>query len=164
MNIGIKGQLGAKYKGDEIMSKVLIVYCSMSGNTKAAAEAIAAGAKKAGAQVTIKTGFEAQPDDLLGCDAVALGSYDAFSYMGGGLKDFLDRAYYPTQGLITDKPYVSFVSHGGGGRAIQSVESIANSFKLKKIADAILIKGRPEGEAIAHLKELGAKLAAVTGK
>ena len=73
------------------MSKVLIVYCSMSGNTKAAAEAIAAGAKKAGAQVTIKTGAEAQAKDLLDCDAVALGSHDAFSYMGGGLKDFLIR-------------------------------------------------------------------------
>ncbi len=80
------------------MSKVLVVYCSMTGNTKAAAEAIAAGAKGAGAKVTLKTGTEAQPQDLLDCDAVALGSYDAFSYMGGGLKDFLDRAFYPTQG------------------------------------------------------------------
>lgn len=36
------------------MSKVLVVYCSMSGNTKAAAEAIAAGAKEAGGRVTDK--------------------------------------------------------------------------------------------------------------
>ncbi len=146
------------------MSKVLIVYCSMSGNTKAAAEAIAAGAGQAGAQVTMRTGFDAQPNDLLECDAVALGSYDAFSYMGGGLKDFLDRAYYPTQGLVTDKPYAAFVSHGGGGRAIQSIESLAGSFKLKKMAESVLIMGKPEGKAIADLKELGAKLAAVTGK
>ncbi len=147
------------------MSKVLVVYCSMSGNTKAAAEAIAAGARKAGAQVTIKTGTDAQSKDLLECDAVALGSYDAFSYMGGGLKDFFDRAYYPTQGLVTDKPYVAFVTHGGGGRAIQSIESLANSFKLKKIAEPVSIMGKPEGKAIADLKELGAKLAAaVTGK
>jgi flavorubredoxin len=146
------------------MSKVLVVYCSMSGNTKAAAEAIAAGAKKAGAQVTIKTGTEAQARDLLECDAVALGSYDAFSYMGGGLKDFFDRAFYPTQGQVTDKPYAAFVTHGGGGRAIQSIESLAKSFKLKKIAESISIQGKPEGKAIADLKELGAKLAAVTGK
>jgi flavorubredoxin len=146
------------------MSKVLVVYCSMSGNTKAAAEAIAAGARQAGAQVTIKAGMEAQPKDLLECDAVALGSYDAFSYMGGGLKDFLDRAFYPTQGQVTDKPYSAFVTHGGGGSAIQSIESIAKSFKLKKIAEAVSVKGKPEGQAIADLKELGAKLAAVTGK
>ena len=107
------------------MAKVLVVYCSMTGNTKAAAEVIAEGAREAGAQVTLKPGTEAQPNDLLECDAVALGSYDAFSYMGGGLKDFFDRAFYPTQGQVTDKPYVAFLTHGGGGRAIQSIEYIA---------------------------------------
>jgi len=146
------------------MAKVLVVYCSMTGNTKAAAEAVAAGAKAAGAKVTLKTGTEAQPQDLLDCDAVALGSYDAFSYMGGGLKDFLDRAYYPTQGEVTDKPYAAFVTHGGGGKAGQSIESLAKAFKLKKIAPAASITGKPEGQAIADLKELGAKLAAAAGK
>ena len=142
------------------MSKVLVVYCSMSGNTKAAAEAIAEGAKAAGARVTLKNGVDAEPKDLLECDAVALGSYDAFSYMGGGLKDFLDRALYPTQGQVTDKPYAAFLTHGGGGKAIQSIESVAHSFKLKKIAEPVLVKGKPEGQAIAALKALGAKLAA----
>jgi flavorubredoxin len=146
------------------MSKVLVVYCSMSGNTKAAAEAIAEGAKSAGAQVVVKNGFEAQPEDLLECSAVALGSYDAFSYMGGGLKDFLDRAFYPTQKKVANKPYAAFLTHGGGGKAIQSIESVAQSFKLKKAAEPVLAKGRPEGQAVADLKALGAKLAAAAGK
>jgi flavorubredoxin len=141
------------------MAKVLVVYCSMSGNTKAAAEAVAAGARSAGAQVEVKTGFDAQPDDLQKCDAVALGSYDAFSYMGGGLKDFLDRAFYPTQNTVTGKPYAAFLTHGGGGKAITSIESIAQSFKLKKVADSVLVKGRPDANAVAALKALGAKLA-----
>jgi flavorubredoxin len=146
------------------MSKVLVVYCSLSGNTKAAAEAVAEGAKGAGAQVVVKRGLDAQPPDLLDCGAVALGSYDAFSYMGGGLKDFLDRAFYPTQGQVTDKPYAAFLTHGGGGRAIQSLESTAQSFKFKKAADPVLVKGKPEGKAIIDLKDLGAKLAAAAGK
>lgn len=141
------------------MSKVLVVYCSMSGNTKAAAEAVAEGARAAGAKVKLKTGFEAQPGDLLDCDAVALGSYDAFSYMGGGLKDFLDRAFYPTQGSVTEKPYAAFLTHGGGGKAIASIESVAQSFKLKKIADSVLVQGRPDAKASVALKALGAKLA-----
>ena len=61
------------------MAKVLVVYCSLSGNTKAAAEAVAAGAREAGARVAVKTGAEAVPEDLTACDAVALGSYDSFS-------------------------------------------------------------------------------------
>lgn len=146
------------------MAKILVVYCSMTGNTKAAAEAVAEGAKSAGAKVVIKTGLEAQPKDLLECNAVALGSYNAFSYMGGGLKDFFDRALYPTKDQVTDKPYVAFVSHGGGGKAIQSIESVAQSFKFKKIADPVLVKGKPEGQAIADLKALGAKIAAAVGK
>jgi flavodoxin len=146
------------------MSKVLIVYCSMTGNTKAAAEAVAEGAKGAGAKVTLKTGTEAGSKDLLECDAVALGSYDAFSYMGGPLKDFLDRAFYPTQGKVTDKPYAAFLTHGGGGKAISSIESVAQSFKLKKIAEPVLVKGKPDAQAIAGLKTLGAKLASAVTK
>ena len=146
------------------MVKVLVVYCSMSGNTKAAAEAVAAGAKEVGARVTLRTGAEAQPQDLLECDAVALGTYDAFSYMGGGLKDFLDRAFYPTQGQVTDKPYAAFVTHGGGGKAGQSIESLAQAFKLKKVAPTVSIQEKPAGRAIAELKDLGSKLAAAGGK
>ena len=146
------------------MAKILIVYCSMSGNTKAAAEAVAEGAKAAGAKTVVKAGVEAQPEDLLACDAVALGSYDAFSYMGGGLKDFLDRAYYPTQNQVTNKPYAAFLTHGGGGKAIASMESVAQSFKFKKAADPVLVKGKPDGKAIADLKALGAKLAGAAGK
>lgn len=146
------------------MPKVLIVYCSITGNTKAAAEAIAEGARTAGAQVTIKEGTAAQPSDLLECDAVALGSYDAFSLMGGGLKDFLDRSYYPTQGQVTDKPYAAFLSHGGGGKAIKSIESIAQSFKFKKVAEAVVVKGKPEGQDLSVLKALGAKIAEAAGK
>ena len=59
-------------------------------NTKAAAEAVANGVRAAGGEVVVKNASEAQSEDLLNCDAVALGSYDAFSYMGGGLKDFFD--------------------------------------------------------------------------
>ena len=146
------------------MPKVLVVYCTMSGNTKAAAEAVAAGAAEAGAEVVLKVGLEAGPEDLAGCDAVALGSYDAFSYMGGGLKDFLDRAYYPTQGQVTDKPYAAFLTHGGGGKAIASIESVAQSFKLKKVAEAALVKGKPDGQVITKLKTLGAKLAEAVKK
>ncbi|MCE5219133.1 flavodoxin [bacterium] len=142
------------------MAKVLVVYCSLTGHTKAAAEAVAAGAKEAGAEVVVKPGSEAGPDDLRACGAVALGSYDAFSYMGGGLKDFLDRSFYPTQGEVTDKPFGAFVTHGGGGRAIDSVESVAKSFKLKKVADSVSVKGAPDEAAKALLKALGAKLAA----
>ena len=144
---------------EDNMAKVLVVYCSMTGNTEAAANAVAEGARDAGAEVTVKTGLEATPEDLLACDAVAVGSYDAFSYMGGGLKDFFDRAYYPTQGQVTDKPCGIFLTHGGGGRAMESMESTCRSFKFKVAGEPVSVKGKPDAVAEAKLRELGAKLA-----
>jgi len=144
------------------MTKVLVVYCSMSGNTRAAAEVVAAGAKGAGARVTPKEGSQARPQDPLECDAAAPGSHDAFSYMGGALKDFLDRAFYPTQGHVTDKPYAAFVTHGGEGKEGKSIESLAQVFKLKRIAPTVSVQGEPARQAIADLEELGVTLAAAT--
>ncbi len=144
------------------MSKVLIVYCSMTGNTKAAAEAVAEGARGAGATVTLKEGLQAGPEDLVACDAVAIGSYDAFSYMGGGLKDFFDRSLYPTKGKVEGKPYGAFLTHGGGGKAIASLESIAgvaskNERRRRSLSRSV---SRPDAKAVAALKALGAVLAA----
>ena len=36
------------------ISKILVVYCSLSGNTKATAEAVAEGARSTGAAVLVK--------------------------------------------------------------------------------------------------------------
>ena len=109
--------------------------------------------------MVLKTASQAEPKDLQSCDAVALGSYDAFSYMGGAIKDFLDRSFYPTQDEVTGKPYVAFVTHGGGGKAIASIESVATTFKFKKVAEPVLVQGRPDGEGTEQLKTLGVKLA-----
>ena len=140
------------------MAKVLVYY-SLSGNTEAAAKAVAAGSERvSGTEVRVKEATEATEEDLRDCDAIAVGTYDAFSYMAGGLKDFFDRTYYPTQGQVTDKPYAAFVTHGGGGRAIDSVEKICGSFKLRKVADPVLIRGRPDSVGEVQLQDLGMKL------
>ena len=78
---------------DAKVATVLIVYHSLSGNTKAAAEAVAEGAKAGGADPVLKDGLQAGPEDLRACDAIAIGTPDYFSYMAGGVKDFFDRSY-----------------------------------------------------------------------
>lgn len=142
------------------MVKVLIVYYSLGGNTKFAAEAVAEGCREKGAEVVLKTGTEADEKDLLKCDGIAIGTPDYFSYMAGGLKAFFDRTYYPTQGRVAGKPYVGFVTHGGGGKAITSIESICSFFKFRKVAEPVLVKNRPSENNIIRLKELGYALVA----
>ena len=142
------------------MSAVLVVYHSQSGNTKAAAESLAKGARSVeGTEVVIKEALKADAKDLLECDGVALGTPDYFSYMAGGLKDFFDRTFYPTQGEVTNKPCVIFVTHGGGGKAVDSVKSIAASFKLKEIAEPVLVGGRPDNDSEEKLAAAGKALA-----
>lgn len=140
------------------MNKVLIVYYSLSGNTQAAAEAVAEGCRESGAEVIVKDGLKADANDLLSCDGIAVGTPDYFSYMAGGVKNFFDRTFYPTQGKVTGKPYVAFVTHGGGGKALASVESICSSFKFTKAAEPVLVKNRPGQKDIQDLQELGRKL------
>jgi flavodoxin len=142
------------------MAKILVVYCSLTGNTKAAATQVALGARTvAGVQAVVKPAGQAEPKDLEACDGVAFGSYDAFNYMGGALKDFFDRTFYPTQHHITGKPFVAFVTHAAGGQAVQSIESLAASFQLRKAAKSLVLQEPLQGADLIRLQKLGAQLA-----
>lgn len=141
------------------MGKVLIVYHSLSGNTKAAAEAVAEGVRTVeGAEPKVMEGLKAGVDDLLDCAALAVGTPDYFSYMAGGVKDFFDRTFYPTQGKITDKPVGIFMTHGGGGKAAESVKAICRSFKLRLACAPVSVLNHPDADAVKKLQELGALL------
>jgi multimeric flavodoxin WrbA len=148
------------------MAKVLVVYHSLGGATKKMAEALAEGAKSvAGSTVVLKTGLEATTDDLLSCDAVALGSPDYFSYMAGGMKDFFDRTYYPSQGKVTGKPAATFGSAGGPpDTVLKNLDQALGWFKLKKVADSVGAAGGVGPEILADCKELGRKLAEAAKK
>ena len=147
------------------MAKVLIVYHSLSGNTKAAAAAVAEGVRAAGGTALVKEGLKAGPDDLLGCDAVALGSPDYFSYIAGGLKDFFDRTYYPTQGKVTGKPYAAFGSAGGpAATVIGCIERMAQAFKLTQAAEPVGAAGKPSAEILEQCRRQGAALARAAAK
>ena len=147
------------------MAKVLIVYHSLSGNTKAAAEAVAEGVRSVeGAEAKVMEALHAAMADLLGCETLAVGTPDFFSYMAGGLKDFFDRTFYPTQGKVTDKPVGIFVTHGGGGKAVQSVKDICRTFKFRLACKAVLVKDAPDAEAVGQLREMGALLGGLAVK
>ena len=144
------------------MAKVLVVFHSMSGNTEAMAKAVAEGAKAVrGTEVVLKRALDAGVDDLLSCQGVAVGSPDYFSYMAGGLKDFFDRVYYPTQGKVTGKPCAIFASAGGPAtRVIETMQRIiVGAMKCTPVAEAVGVSGAPPEESLAECRALGEKLA-----
>ena len=84
------------------MTSILVLYHSQEhGNTGAMAGAVAEGAKKAAAEVTLVNTNQQRLDvkSYRGFDAVAFGSPDYYSYIAGGLKVFLDdfHIHWPTE-------------------------------------------------------------------
>ena len=137
------------------MAKALVVYHTQTGNTEKLALAVKEGIESFDIEVILKKAAEAELEDLLSCDGYCFGTPDYFSYMAGRLKDFFDRTCYPSEGKVTDRPYVCFVCHGGGGDAVGSLEKMAKRFKLKKITEHLLVEGKPKKEGLQKAEELG---------
>ena len=142
------------------MAKLLIIYHSQTGNTEAMAQAVCEGAISTGATLTMKKAADTTNDDLLSCDAVAFGTPNYFSYMAGIMKDLFDRAWLTIRHSVVNKPYAAFGSAGGGGRqALDSIDRVCNSFRLKKAFEGVIATGKPSSDVLEQCKELGKKLA-----
>lgn len=142
--------------------RLLIVYHSQSGSTAALANAVYHGAlTEQVIEVVIKTAMAAGVEDLLACDAVIFGSPENFGYLSGGLKDFLDRTFYPAEPHQINIPYGCFISAGNDGTgAVRQLERIAKGYPLKKVTEPIIIKGLPTEEGLQQCHELGATFTA----
>lgn len=147
------------------MVTLLVLYHSQEfGNTEAMANAIAEGAQKAGAKVTLFNTNEKRLDieQFRHFDVVAIGSPDYWGYIAGGLKVFVDDFYIARkinrQGL-TDKPYGLFYSHGGGGSVREPFEKL---FKIMKIGPMIgkIVEsyGSPNSMVLEECRVLGQQL------
>jgi NAD(P)H dehydrogenase (quinone) len=148
-------------------ANVLVLYYSQHGITKALAESIMLGAEKAGADVCLRTvprvstTIEAVEDsvpesgapyvtheDLIQCDALALGSPTHFGNMAAAMKHFLDTtSSLWLKGALIDKPAGVFTSssslHGGQ-------ESTLLSMMLPLLHHGMAIIGVPYAEPGLH--------------
>jgi len=144
------------------MAKVLVAYYSKTGNTKQMAELVAEGARSAGAEVELVQADQVDFSQLPGYDGFALGSPDYFSYMAGQVKILFDEAL-GYKGQLSGKPAVCFVSHGGGGTAIESVERLTKAVGLSQVGKGVLAQGAPTGESADACRALGEQLVKAVG-
>lgn len=72
------------------MAKMLVLYFTRTGNTKAMAEIVADAAEKEGAEVTLKDVEDAKPEEMLDYEAIVAGSPTYYGGMAGKMKDFFD--------------------------------------------------------------------------
>ena len=151
------------------MKTLLIVYHTHGVKTATMAEAVERGARAALEQaeaqeevrVIVKRCAEAGPDDLLGANAVLLGTPENFGYMSGMMKDFLERVFYPCEGKVEGRPYAVFVGAGqDGSGAVSSIERVVTGLRLRKAHQSVIGLRELTREVISRCEELGATFAA----
>jgi len=147
------------------MKRILVVYHSQEfGNTRRMAELVAQGCREVpGIEVEMVNVNERRVDidAVERADAYALGSPDYFSYMAGGLKQFFDDLHIADLAgrKVKGKPCVLFLTHGGGGKAIASLQHLAEAMALTEVAPSVSSQGAPTGDTVKHSIELGKALA-----
>lgn len=156
------------------MTTLLIVFHSMTGGTEQMAAAAARGAAAEPAVTTrLLRAPEAGPDDLLAADGFLFACPENLAAIAGLMKDFFDRSYYPALERLNGRPYAAMICAGSdGSNAARQVARIATGWRLKAIADPLIVCTRAQTpEAILAPKtiapreldrcaELGAALAA----
>jgi multimeric flavodoxin WrbA len=138
------------------MKKLLIVWHSMTGGSEALARATAAGAQEA--EVRLLHATVAGADDMLAADGYLFVFPENLAAISGVMKAFFDRVYYPCLGQIERRAYAVIVCAGSdGSNAVAQVERIATGWRLKKIADSIIVCTHAQTpEAILKAKTLSA--------
>jgi multimeric flavodoxin WrbA len=123
------------------MKTLLIVYHSMTGGTLQMAQAAAAGARTESAlHVSLLRAADAQATDVLDASGFIFATPENLAAISGKMKDFFDRTYYAVLDRLNGKPYAALICAGSDGRsAAQQIERIATGWRLKPIADPIIV-------------------------
>jgi len=141
------------------MKKLLIVFHSKTGGTYQMAQAAAKGAgSEPDVAVNLIHAAEAGPDELLEADAYIFATPENLAMMSGIMKDFFDRTYYPVLDRIVGRPYALVICAGSDGEnAARQIERIATGWRLKKIAEPVIVCTYAQTPAeILAPKEIGA--------
>jgi len=156
------------------MVKMLVVYDSRTGNTEKMALAVAEGAKKVrGTKVVMKTVDSAKNSDLLGADAIVLGSPTYYGDMSGKMKEFVDQSV-KIHGKLTGKVGGAFTSSGG---TACGAETTLLSMLHALLIHGMIVQGRhddkhygaaavesPKKDEIGYCMKLGERVATLASK
>lgn len=122
------------------MKITAVIWHSMTGGSKALAQAAADGAKLAGGVVQLQHADEADAGAMLAADGYIFVFPENLAAISGVMKAFFDRCYYPCLGQIEGRPFALIVCAGSDGRnAVQQAERIMTGWRLKKIADSQIV-------------------------
>ena len=137
--------------------KIAVVYWSSTGNTESMAQAVAEGAKKAGAETELFTAAEFDGDKMDGFDAVAFGC------PAMGAEELEDTAFAPMfegcEGKLSGKKIALFGSYGwGDGEWMRTWEETCQSKGANLVCDSVICQETPDEDALDACRKLGEAL------
>ena len=140
------------------MSKVAVVFWSGTGNTESMADAVAQGARGAGASVDVLG-----PSDF---DASKVAAYDGIAFgcpaMGAEVleEDEFEPMFQDVKGALAGKAIALFGSYGwGDGEWMRNWEDDCKAAGANLVVESVMANEAPDDDAIAACKALGAALA-----
>lgn len=140
------------------MSKIAVVYWSGTGNTQAMAEAVAAGAQEAGAQVEVLEASAFGGEQVKEFDAIAFGCPSM------GAEQLEESEFEPMfqscEPELSGKKIALFGSYGwGDGEWMRNWEQICRDDGAELACDSVICNEAPDEEAQAACTALGKALA-----
>ena len=148
--------------------KLLVIWHSRTGGSRALAEAAFAGA--AGADILAADAVT--PGHLLAAGGYLFVGPENLAALSGAMKEMFDRCYYPCLGRIEGRPYATIICAGSDGENAQrQLDRIATGWRLKRVADPVIVNTAaqtPEAilapktipaNRLAEARDLGAALA-----
>lgn len=142
------------------LAEVIIVYYSRSGNTEKMAHAIHAGVHMEDRiEGKLLVDFEASLPELVTGDAIIVGTPTYHHDMPPSIKQFFENL--ATQSInLAQKIGASFGSFGWSGEAPRlALEIMEHKFAMNVVKPPLLIKYRPDNNALTKCREFGKRIA-----
>jgi multimeric flavodoxin WrbA len=141
---------------------LLIIYHSQSGSCAKIAQAAYLGAcSEEGIAVRVLRAWDACTDDLVDAGGVLLVAAENSGALSGGMKDFLDRTFYPAIAADLMLPYTLLLSAGNDGRgAQQQAQRILSGYPFPAATEPVILRGEVGPAHLEKAGELGAAFAA----
>ena len=138
------------------MPKVVVVYLSTSGNTKAMADAIVEGIESRNVEAEALNFHEANIDEIRDADAIAIGSSTFYYKMLPPMENFINSL---GKADVKGKIGAAFGSYGWSGEAPVMIADRMREIGMKVIDPVLRIQYSPTEKDIEECKRLGKDIA-----
>ncbi|HLB71301.1 MAG: flavodoxin domain-containing protein [Candidatus Methanoperedens sp.] len=138
------------------MPKVVVVYLSTSGNTKAMADAIVEGAKSRNVDAMAVNFQETRIEDIKDADAIAIGSSTFYYKMLPPMEKFIESL---EKANVADKVGAAFGSYGWSGEAPVMIAEKMREVGMDVIDPVLRIQYQPVEKDLEECKRLGKDIA-----